>query len=69
MGFDDAVKIIQAGCPMTIDVGEKSDMAALARAAKTHNVQLRIRGAMMIEDMLYVIEAGEGHVAFDVSTK
>jgi hypothetical protein len=24
---------------------------------------------MMIEDMLDVIEAGEGHVAFDVSTK
>ena len=69
MGFDDAVRIIQAGCPMTIDVGEKSDMVALARAAKMHNVQLRIRGAMMIEDMLDVIEAGEGHVAFDVSTK
>jgi len=69
MGFDDAVRIIQAGCPMTIDVGEKGDMVALARAAKIHNVQLRIRGAMMIEDMLDVIEAGEGHVAFDVSTK
>jgi hypothetical protein len=25
MGFDDAVRIILAGCPMTIDVGEKSD--------------------------------------------
>jgi hypothetical protein len=50
-------------------VGEKNDMVALARAAKTHNVQLRIRGAMMIEDMLEVIEAGEGHVAFDVSAK
>jgi hypothetical protein len=54
---------------MTIDVGEKSDMMALAKAAKMHNVQLRIRGAMVIEDMLDVIEAGEGHVAFDVSTK